>query len=519
MRAFVRRALACGVGLVLASGLAQATPPGWTLTPDRSAAYVEAFAFPGSIRQADTGLAVVCDERAPSGLNARAWFGVFPGATLPTELEVLVRRDREAPRREPWITDGVDFGTPRYFEEVDRVLDDWRRGGTFALRLFLFAAVPDDQQPTYQFAVDGFAEVEAQLACQAPDDPFADLAADDPFADLAASDPFADAPSPHDPFAAPVAPAPAAPAPAADPFATPTAPTPAPDPFATPSGATTAAPDAAPAPVAWAEAGPAGGEYLAARAGAVTAYLTCDDDDHPIVLLGVISGPAVGRTFTPVLNGATLLELHEELDPGMFVLAIAGSPRLGALAWSIAADEGVMGLDAVFADGSREPLLRARGGGDFWSRTGWIGCLAPWAPVGPDAGGVTSWTTDGDGDDLIIQADGPAAVVFVGCDDLGLPIAALGVDTGLLGDRPFDVTVGDGPPVQATEAIPDLDRLAVADLPWLAVVGLLAAALGDDVIEIAAVFADGARAPLLRAVGGDGYVAAYDQLACSAGAD
>ena len=153
--------------------------PTWVVEPG-SGALVEPFAFPSSIQRADAALVVTCDTAAPEGLNVGVIFGSY-GVPVPPEVDVLVRRDREAPRRAPWLTDEASSGLPRYFEEVSAILADLRAGGTFAVRVFLFQGVDDAAQPTFQFDVGGFAAVERDVDCatagNATDDPFADVGA------------------------------------------------------------------------------------------------------------------------------------------------------------------------------------------------------------------------------------------------------------------------------------------------------------------------------------------------------
>jgi hypothetical protein len=145
-----------------------------------SGAIVEPFAFPASIQRSDAALVVTCDSQAPEGLNVGVVFGAY-GVTVPAEVDVLVRRDRDAPRRAPWLTDQATNGLPRYFEEVSAILADLRTGGSFAVRVFLFPGVDDASQPTFQFDVDGFAAVERDLGCGGAagttGDPFADVGA------------------------------------------------------------------------------------------------------------------------------------------------------------------------------------------------------------------------------------------------------------------------------------------------------------------------------------------------------
>lgn len=228
---------------LLGAGLAQGAPPDaprWVIDPAADNfntnggvgfAYVEAFRHPAYMEQIDTGLFVACDPAAQDGFELYLWTqeGRMPALNTATQtLSVLTRRDQDAVRSQPWRV--VDFGDG--YQEVfadattrAALFDDLRRGGVLAVRVESDPSL-GAAQPTFEFLVDGFAEVEAvlsvcagQRASQQPArDPFAAPA--DPFAAPPATDPFA-APPVSDPFAAPPAANPFAAPPAADPFAAP----------------------------------------------------------------------------------------------------------------------------------------------------------------------------------------------------------------------------------------------------------------------------------------------------------
>ena len=239
-----RRALPVVAALVVlvasATSLAQ-NAPSWVYNR-ADGAYVEAFSYPSGMTQAETAIMIVCDLAAPAGINVVLWIGDH--GVRPTEVDVLVRRDQDAIQRYPWfVGSNGDRASPMLYADVERFLDDLRRGGTLALRFFLLPGVPEASQPTFQYAIDGFAEIEQQLRCDEPPDPFAALpAAPDPFA--TPSPPPAPPPIATSPRGGQAAPATVAPPAAADP--PPPPPPPPPAAAAPPATAPAMTPPAAP---------------------------------------------------------------------------------------------------------------------------------------------------------------------------------------------------------------------------------------------------------------------------------
>ena len=196
-----RRSLAVLAALLLAPFALAQSAPSWVLGADGNGAYVEAFSYPGSMTQEDTAIFVICDPDAPSGLTVWLWIG--SNVAPPEEAEGLVRLGQGEIQRYTWFVFGADGdrATPKLYADLERLLADLRTGGTMAIRLMLTPGAPDANQPTFQYDVSGFAEVERQLTCGAAAAP----AAPDPFG-AAPADPFAAAPTP----AAPSTPSPPA---------------------------------------------------------------------------------------------------------------------------------------------------------------------------------------------------------------------------------------------------------------------------------------------------------------------
>lgn len=361
--------------------------PAW-LVEDGSAV-LQPFAHPASIQASDAALIVACDANAPEGLNVGLVFGSY-GVAVPGEVDVLVRRDRDPPRRAVWFTDEATTGLPRSFAEVGNLLADLRFGGVLAVRVFLFGGVEDAQQPTFQFGVGDFGAVERQLGCSSA---------------AAADDPFADAPS-----AQPATPAPAAPAPAAP--STPAAP-------AAPSRGGSAAPAAS--AVAWDVMG-SGRDRLAFAADAdATLIGTCEYETQlPIAVLILEPGaPTAGRPFTVRFGAAGPYDAVDQGD-GFYQVAVQGD-FLAAGDALFSAGQSPAGFDliATFADGSQVVLLQAAGGESFlaaWSALPCAGAavLSPSspatsssapsrpapstrAPAAPAASSSGSWTLEEDG--------------------------------------------------------------------------------------------------------------------------
>jgi hypothetical protein len=165
----------CSVTLCAAS-LAFAQDGAWVVFPEEDpfspvglgAAYVEPFSHPDTVQQSDTGLVVACDPAAPDGYELYVWIGAHP---MPAKdpragtIEVLTRRDADEVRTTLWSVVGSNDTVVLASERVRELLmDDLRRGGVLSLRV-LTDPPRGALQPTFQFDVDGFAAVEAALAC------------------------------------------------------------------------------------------------------------------------------------------------------------------------------------------------------------------------------------------------------------------------------------------------------------------------------------------------------------------
>lgn len=383
------------VALALLGAASAQGRPTWVLGADATLAYVEAYAFPTGVAQVDTGIFVVCDDEAPNGLNVYLWTGTF-GVRPADQVEGLVRREQDTPRRHPFLTFGanLDRAAPLYFSDVDLFLDDLRRGGSMAVRLMLFAGAAEASQPTYQYDVSGFPAVEAQLRCPpptagapapaapAPVDPFASprtgAAAPDPFAAPATPAPPAPAPAP-----APAAPPPVAPAPPAAPAAPPAAVVP-PRPSAPTSPTGPAAPTS-PAPAA-----------PAALAAAAWTYIPEDDmllagtadygmglaclDGYPVALLSDVRGgtlPADSFIATFSFDPDTRYEFVE-LEPGFYAAITDGLDGFDglfiAIGMMVAFEDDVT---VRIASGSNpRDLFRMQGGLDFITVYEQLSCSA-----------------------------------------------------------------------------------------------------------------------------------------------
>jgi hypothetical protein len=256
---------------------------------------------------------------------------------LPSRLDVLVRIDRQPPRRAEWVTNEDTLALPAYFDEVTNILNDLRAGTTFAARLFLFGGVEDAAQPTFQFDVTGFAEVERQLGCGS-----AASAGDDPFA------------------APPSAPAPSDPG--------------------------TAAPSASGLPTASWEVLGSGPETLAIADGGrgATLIATCEvESSLPIALVLIDDGPAAGRSFSVRFADGDVLEL-DDVGDGLYQVVPAGIPALGGTQVLIAgSDPSGFDVTAVFPDGSEALLLRASGGDGFYAAWDALPCTGQPASEAP----------------------------------------------------------------------------------------------------------------------------------------
>jgi hypothetical protein len=371
-------ALVAGTGVAWGQGA-------WSVDPAGRGAVLQPFALPAGVAVADAALVVFCDADVPGGLNVNLWLGRPTGVAWPTSFEAATRRDQDAVRRDRWSSDGDRLAAPFYYGEVGRVIDDLRRGGSFAVRAFVLEGVADAAQPTYQFSVDGFAVAERQLGC----------AAAAPAAPTAPEAPPARTPSTRS--AAPP-PAPSAPAP----------PAPAPRPV-----------------VAW-EALALGPESYAYAFGADAGlYVVCERGE-PLVLLEVLGGPAFGRDFDVELSGYARLLERRPFEGPVEVLGEAGDPSYGFLALDVsAAAEWPIDVDAVFVDGSRVPLVTVEGGDGFYDALGALDCAAfgaTAAPVAPVLVPQGFWVTFLDGDGLVYEDPTGDAYLAFSCFESELGI-------------------------------------------------------------------------------------------------
>jgi hypothetical protein len=364
LRAGFRPALALVLLALVAGTVTAQARPGWVVQDD--VASVEPFAAPAQIAASDASLVVACDADAPDGVNVAMFVGSY-AVPLPARLDVLVRIDRQPPRRAEWVTNQETLALPAYFDEVTNILTDLRSGTTFAARVFLFGGVDDAAQPTFQFDVTGFAAIERQLGCGS-----AGSAADDPFT------------------AAPPAPSvPAAPA----------------------------APSGSGLPTApWEVLGTGSAAFAIADGGRGASLIaTCEVESQlPIALVLFDEGSSVpDRAFSVRFAAGDVLEVVDVGD-GLYQIVPAGIPALGATEVLIAGtDPNGFDVTAVFADGSETGLLRAAGGEGFfaaWDALPCTGTPASDAPASPspstpgrsDAGstptGAGAWTLDPTGE-------------------------------------------------------------------------------------------------------------------------
>ena len=397
-----RSQLACRalVGVIVAALLGAAAAqaqerPGWVLTGDAREAYVEAYSFPGGVAQVDTGIFVLCDDQAPSGLNVVLWTGSF-GVQVAEQVDGLVRRDQDAVRRHPFLVFGAasNRATPQFFEDVDLFLDDVRRGGSVAIRLLLLPGVPEASQPTYMYDVSGFEAIEAQLACRATPDPFAAPAQSEPVVSAASPDPFGSAaPS-----------TPAAPSPRASPRASaPSAPSSPPAPSTPSAPSSPSAPSAPPAPSApstpsspSAPSTPSAPVGAAAERGIDWVYIAEDTmvltgnssyglavaclDDLPIVLLSDVVGgtlPAGEFDVRFSFDDATTYTFLE-IEPGFYAAFQEDLDGLDglfiALGIMVSFDKDV--IVTQVSGGSARELLRVAGGLPFMLEYESLPCAA-----------------------------------------------------------------------------------------------------------------------------------------------
>jgi hypothetical protein len=364
----------------------------WAVDGAGRGAVLEAFAYPAGVAAEDVALIVFCDADVPGGLNVNVWLGRPTGVAWPTSFEAATRRDQDAVRRDRWSSDGDRLAAPFDYGEVGRVIDDLRRGGSFAVRAFVLEGVDDAAQPTYQFSVDGFAVAERQLGCagEAPPTP-----------------PAASPPPAPTPPAAPPSRAPSARS------ATPPAPAPAPS---------NPAPAPAPRPVVpWVVDGP-GDDPLAFAFGADAGLYVACVRGAPTVLFEVVSGPAFGRDFQVRLSGFARLLDREPFQGPVDVLVDGGDPSFGFLALDVsAATEMPIEVEAVFPDDSAVPLLAVEGGGGFYAALDQLPCGAIGAAPAPAAVLVAtgSWVSVLDGAGLAYEDPTVDAYLSIACFDDG----------------------------------------------------------------------------------------------------
>jgi hypothetical protein len=480
-RSKIRRLGALLLPWLLVAFAAGQSRPGWVVQD--GVASVEPFAAPARIVASDASLVVACDADAPDGLNVAMFVGSYD-VPLPERLDVLVRIDRQPPRRAEWITNQDTLALPAYFDEVTNVLDDLRSGATFAARLFLFGGVEDAAQPTFQFDVSGFTEVERRLGCGA--------------AGAAGGDPFADAPASPAPPAPPPPPAP-----------------PAPGRSATPGGALPVTP--------WSVAGSGRDTTAVATGGDASLLATCEYESQlPIALVLLDGGPAAGRAFSLRFEGGDVLDLVD-LGEGLFQIVPAGVPALGGTGLLIAA-AAADGFDvrAVFADGSEVTLLRAAGGDGFFAAWDALPCTGASDPSG-EAGAAAGWRLELDGGAVSYRDargrgmgflcsetdDGPQPVIYLELP--GVPVTANGA-----GLADFVVARANGTAGPDTWTFADAgDGFYLTDLVATDDIGLkLLPDPGSDVWNTVTFALPGGSGPVLTVPGASRVAELFGQLSC-----
>ena len=162
---FSRHLIFAVLAASLALAVAQRTS-GWIVESDHGAASVPAFTYPEGMPVEDAVLIVTCADDTTSGLRVLLSVENL-STTLPDTMAGMARLDQDPVRRFDWVRyDGrADRVTPRDVTDADALVDDVRRGGTLSVRLFLTPGIPDFDQPTFQYLVDGFAEIESELSC------------------------------------------------------------------------------------------------------------------------------------------------------------------------------------------------------------------------------------------------------------------------------------------------------------------------------------------------------------------
>jgi hypothetical protein len=149
--------------------------PTWVVMPESDnfsraglgSAYVEAFTHPDTMTQLETGIFVACDPGSVDRYDVFVWIGEHPMPgkdTVAGTIEVVTRRDAEGVRSTTWLLDEGDTTIRALGPARAGMLDDLRLGGTLSLRVQSDPGL-GAEQPTFQFAVDGFGAVEAALGC------------------------------------------------------------------------------------------------------------------------------------------------------------------------------------------------------------------------------------------------------------------------------------------------------------------------------------------------------------------
>jgi hypothetical protein len=153
---------------------AQSTPT-WVVMPGSDSfsraglgsAYVEAFSHPDTMTQLETGIFVACDPSSTDGYDVFVWIGAHPMPgkdAVAGTVEVVTRRSAEGVRATTWLLDEGDTTIRALGPARAGMLEDLRFGGTLSLRVQSDPGV-GAEQPTFEFAIDGFAAVEASLGC------------------------------------------------------------------------------------------------------------------------------------------------------------------------------------------------------------------------------------------------------------------------------------------------------------------------------------------------------------------
>ena len=180
----------------VAVGHAQPSAPTWVVGD--GIAYVEAYRFPDTMEQVDTAFFLICEPSLPGGIDVLVWFGRQAGAPRTGTIEVLTRRDQDAPRRSTWQLYGDgDRAHPLDEAHLGGLVADVIDGGDLAVRVIAVPGLSESAQPTFQYALGGVESLVAALPCLMPG---TEPSSQDPFA-LAPASPASPSPVPARPSA------------------------------------------------------------------------------------------------------------------------------------------------------------------------------------------------------------------------------------------------------------------------------------------------------------------------------